>query len=66
MSVIGDVIDRFGEIAPEDTVRLARVIVILTCSDALRLWYNRFDVDADEVADHVVWTIRTLLTGRGR
>lgn len=46
-----------------DLDRLARVLVILTCSDALRLWQDRFDVDVDDVADHVIWTIRTLLAG---
>jgi AcrR family transcriptional regulator len=46
-----------------DLDRLARVLVILTCSDALRLWQDRFDVDADEVADHVIWAIHALLSG---
>lgn len=66
MSMIRDVIDRFGDIGPENTDRLAKVIVILTCSDALRLWYDRFDVDVDDVADDVTWAIRTLIVGAGQ
>lgn len=43
--------------------RVARVAVILTCSQALRLWEERFDIGVDEVADHVSWAIRTLVEG---
>lgn len=47
----------------DDLDRLARLLVILTCSESLRLWQDRFDVGADDVADHVIWAIRTLLEG---
>ena len=46
--------------------RLARVIVVMTCSDSLRLWQDRFDLDVDAVADHVSWAIRGLIAGVGQ
>ena len=66
MSTFRDVIDGFGTFDPADVERMARVILILTCSDALRLWHDRFDLEVDEVADHVVWAIRRLIEGSER
>ena len=47
---------------PSDvTDSLARVAVILTCSEALRLWQDRFDLGVDEVADQVAVAIRAMV-----
>jgi AcrR family transcriptional regulator len=42
---------------------LARIIVILTCSDALRLWTDRFEIDTDEVAENVILAVQALIAG---
>ena len=61
-----------GTIAPElgesDRDRIARVMVILTMSSALRTWRDHLGASADDAADDVEWTLRALIaagsTGR--
>ena len=49
---------------PDDAVdSLSRVAVILTCSEAPRLWRDRFDLSVDEVSDHVAAAIRAMVVG---
>src|SRR5690349_13418117 len=54
-----------GVIAPElpeaDQDRVARVIVVLTMSSALRTWRDHLGASADDAADDVEWTIRSLI-----
>lgn len=61
------IVDLFAELEPElsdeDLERFSKVAVILTCSEALRLWQDRFDVDSDEAAEHVIWAIRRIIAG---
>jgi AcrR family transcriptional regulator len=41
----------------------AKLALILTTSDAYRLWRDRLGLQPDEAADEVMWTIETLLKG---
>ena len=54
-----------GTIAPAlpriDQDRIARVIVVLTMSSALRTWRDHLGASADDAADDVEWTIRSLI-----
>lgn len=62
---MGMLADALAQLAPnmsaDERLRLSRVLVILTCSEALRIWQDRFELAADEVADHVSWAVRTLI-----
>ncbi len=51
------------DLPPHVADSLARVVVILTCSEALRLWQDRFDLSVDEVADHVSGAIGAMVVG---
>ena len=44
-----------------DRDRIARVLVILTASSALRLWRDQLDSSVDEAADDVDWVVRALI-----
>jgi AcrR family transcriptional regulator len=44
-----------------DRDRIARVLVILTASSALRLWRDQLGSSVDEVADDVDWVIHALI-----
>jgi AcrR family transcriptional regulator len=52
-------------IAPElpeiDRDRIARVVVVMTMSSALRTWRDQMGASADDAADDVEWTIRSLI-----
>lgn len=54
-----------GTIAPElserDRDRVARVMVVLTMSTALRTWRDHIGASVDDVVDDVEWTLRTLI-----
>lgn len=41
--------------------RIARLLVILTASSALRLWRDQLGSSVDEVADDVDWVIRAVI-----
>ena len=44
-----------------DRDRIARVLVILTASSALRLWRDQLGSSGDEAADDVDWVVRALI-----
>jgi AcrR family transcriptional regulator len=44
-----------------DRDRIARVLVILTASSALRLWRDQLGSSVEEVADDVDWVIRAVI-----
>ena len=52
-------------IAPElpeaDRERIARVMVVLTTSSALRMWRDHLGASVDDAADEVEWTLRALI-----
>lgn len=52
-------------IAPElhkrDRDRIARVLVVLTMSSALRTWRDHLGASVDAAADDVEWTLRSLI-----
>jgi AcrR family transcriptional regulator len=41
--------------------RIARVLVVLTASSALRMWRDHLGSTADEAADDVDWVVRTVI-----
>ncbi|MEA2650654.1 MAG: Bacterial regulatory protein tetR family [Chloroflexota bacterium] len=52
-----------------DLDRIARLLVVLTASSALRLWRDQLGSSVDEVADDVDWVIRAVIasaTSRNR
>lgn len=44
-----------------DRDRIARVMVVLTMSSALRTWRDHLDASVDDAADDVEWTLRSLI-----
>jgi AcrR family transcriptional regulator len=50
-------------LADRDRDRLARLLVILTSSSALRTWRDQLGVTADEAADDVEWVIQSVVAG---
>ena len=44
-----------------DRDRIARLLVVLTASSALRLWRDQLGSSVDEVADDVDWVIRAVI-----
>ena len=64
LSIMEKVIRQLApDLDSEDVSHLARVSLILTVSDTFREWKERLGLTADEAADEVMWTIRTLLKG---
>lgn len=60
------VVPRLAEV---DRDRIARLLVILTASSALRLWRDQLGLSADEAADEVDWVVRAAIasaTSRNR
>ncbi len=45
--------------------RIARLLVILTTSSALRTWLEHLGSSADEAADDVGWVVRSAVAGAG-
>jgi AcrR family transcriptional regulator len=45
----------------EDRDRIARLLVILTASSALRLWRDQLGSSVDEAADDVDWVLRAVI-----
>jgi AcrR family transcriptional regulator len=41
--------------------RLARLLVILTSSSALRMWRDNFESSVDEAADDIDWIVRSVV-----
>jgi AcrR family transcriptional regulator len=50
-----------SELPDADQDRIARVAVVLTMSSSLRTWRDHLGASADEAADDVEWTIRSLI-----
>lgn len=48
---------------PADRDRLARLLVILTSSAALRTWRDHLGVSADTAADDIDWVVRSVVAG---
>ena len=44
-----------------DRDRIARLLVILTASSALRLWRDQLGSSVDEAADDVDWVLRAVI-----
>jgi AcrR family transcriptional regulator len=47
--------------SPKDRDRIARLLVILTASSALRLWRDQLGSSVDEAADDADWVIRAVI-----
>jgi AcrR family transcriptional regulator len=45
----------------KDRARIARLLVILTASSALRLWRDQLGSSVDEAADDVDWALRAVI-----
>jgi AcrR family transcriptional regulator len=52
-------------LSPEDRDRIARLLVVLTSSSALRTWRDHLGVTPDGAADDIDWVIRTVIDGAG-
>lgn len=50
-------------LTPEQVTHIAKTALILTASDTFREWKERLGLSAEEAAEEVMWTIRTLLDG---
>jgi len=46
---------------PVDQDRIARILVVLTTSAAMRMWRDHLGVTVDEAADDVDWVLRAAL-----
>jgi AcrR family transcriptional regulator len=47
--------------APEDRDRIARLLVVLLASSALRMWRDQLGSSVQEAADDVDWAVRALI-----
>jgi AcrR family transcriptional regulator len=45
--------------------RVARLLVVLTTSSAMRIWREHLGSSADEAADDVAWVVRSAVAGAG-
>jgi AcrR family transcriptional regulator len=50
-------------LAEADRDRLARLLVILTSSAALRTWRDHLGVSADQAADDIEWVVQSVIAG---
>jgi AcrR family transcriptional regulator len=53
-------------LAADDLDRIARLVMILTSSAALRAWRDHFGLSVDEAADDVAWMIRAAIAAATR
>ncbi len=53
-------------LAEVDRERIARLLVILTTSSALRMWRDHFGATVDEAADDVDWLVRAAIAAATR
>ena len=53
------------ELSELERERVARLLVILTTSSALRIWREHLGSSADEAADDVAWVLRSAVAGAG-
>ena len=51
------------DLTPDQLDHFAKTALILTTSDVYREWKERLGLTPDQVADEVMWVIRTLLRG---
>jgi len=49
------------DLSKADRDRIARVLVVLTMSSALRTWRDHLGGSVDDAADDVEWTLRPLI-----
>jgi AcrR family transcriptional regulator len=49
------------DLAPADRDRIARILVVLTTSAAMRMWRDHLGATVDEAADDVDWVLRVAL-----
>ena len=55
------------KLAEVDRDRLARLLVVLTQSAALRMWHDHLGLSVDEVADEIDWVARAIIAAaKGR
>jgi AcrR family transcriptional regulator len=47
--------------SPEDRDRIARLLVVLTASSAVRMWRDQLGSSVDEAADDVDWVLRAVI-----
>jgi AcrR family transcriptional regulator len=47
--------------SPQDRDRIARLLVVLLASSALRMWHDQLGSSVEEAADDVDWAIRALI-----
>ena len=57
------IVPRLAEV---DRERIARLLVILTASSALRMWRDHFGATVDEAADDVDWLVRAAIAAATR
>jgi hypothetical protein len=51
------------KLSKADRERIARLLVVLTTSAALRVWRDHLGSSVDEAADDVDWVIRSAIAG---
>lgn len=49
------------QLSQADRDRMARLLVVLTASPALRMWRDDFGASIDEIADDIDWTLRAAI-----
>lgn len=49
------------QLSERDRDRIARLLVIMTASPALRMWRDDFGRSLDEIADDIDWTLRAAI-----
>ena len=64
---LSDMEELFRRVEPsltrDQVTHIAKTALILTASDTFREWKERLGLTAEEAAEEVMWTIRTLLNG---
>lgn len=53
------------QLSEEDRDRLARLLIVLTTSGAVRMWRDHLDLSVDEAVDDVEWAVRSVIAGVG-
>jgi AcrR family transcriptional regulator len=54
------------KLAPEDRDRVARLLLVLTASSAVRMWREQLDSTADEAADDLNWIVNAAIAAAKR
>jgi AcrR family transcriptional regulator len=65
--LVRKVVDAVAAELPEaDRDRIARLLVVLTSSSALRIWRDHFGASVDEIADDIDQAVRAAIASAGR